>query len=72
MRSLDMKIHPTVTLERITNAVERQRTSLDDPGFCAACGAEAGGVEPDTRRYECEGCGVHAVYGAEELLIRLF
>jgi len=66
-----MKMHPTVTLDRITTAVERQMTTLDDPGFCTACGAEAGGVEPDARRYECESCGSHAVYGAEELFIRL-
>jgi|GEM_PF-1693860 len=36
-------------------------------GFCLACGEEAWGVEPDARKYECEGCGRHAVYGAEEI-----
>jgi hypothetical protein len=43
--------------------------SGDNMGFCTACGAEAYGVEPDARRYECEECGARAVYGAEELLI---
>jgi hypothetical protein len=38
-------------------------------GFCLACGAEASGVEPDARRYKCEGCGAREVYGAEECLV---
>ena len=37
-------------------------------GFCTACGAEADGVEPDARGYECESCGERRVFGAEELL----
>lgn len=40
-------------------------------GFCLACGAEAYGVEPDARKYECEECGERKVYGAEELLTML-
>ena len=46
-------------------------TSLDDPGFCLACGHEQGGCEPDARRYACEACGERQVYGAEELLIEM-
>jgi len=38
-------------------------------GFCLACGAEANGVEPDARQYECESCGVSKVYGLEELVM---
>ena len=38
-------------------------------GFCLACGAEQGGVEPDGRRYECVSCGAPKVFGAEELLL---
>lgn len=38
-------------------------------GFCLACGSVQGGVEPDARRYVCEGCGAAKVYGAEELLV---
>ena len=41
----------------------------DGSGFCIACGAEAGGLEPDARRRLCDSCGAHTVYGAEELLI---
>lgn len=40
-----------------------------DEGFCLGCGSTQGGVEPDARRYECEGCGEHLVYGFQELLI---
>jgi hypothetical protein len=32
------------------------------PGFCIACGDDAEGVNPDTRRAKCEACG-KAVYG---------
>ena len=65
-----MKIHSTITEARVMDAVERHMHSLDDPGFCIACGADANGVEPDARKYKCEICGEKAVYGAEELLIR--
>lgn len=64
-----MRLHKSVTLERVTNAVERRRQSMDDPGFCICCGAEVEGVEPDACKYECEVCGKPCVYGAEELLI---
>jgi hypothetical protein len=64
-------IHPSITLDRVTEAVEEAQTSLDNPGFCIACGADAEGCEPDMRGGECEGCGKPAVYGAEELLIHL-
>lgn len=61
--------HRSITVERIVDAVERRMTSLDNPGFCLACGAEAEGVEPDARRYKCEVCSARQVYGADELLI---
>lgn len=54
-----------IPLDQIVNAVEQD----DNLGFCTACGAEATGVEPDAREYECEVCSAKAVYGAEELLI---
>jgi hypothetical protein len=66
-----MRIHKSVTIKRVMEAVEQASTSLDNPGFCIACGADADGVEPDAQRYECESCGRHAVYGAEELLIMI-
>jgi hypothetical protein len=63
--------HPSLTEERILDAVERHATTLDDPGFCLSCGNEAHGVEPDARRYLCEHCNARQVYGADELLLRL-
>lgn len=59
-----------ISVARILEAVERASTTLDNPGFCIACGADAEGVEPDAQRYTCDACGVDAVYGAEELLLR--
>ena len=66
-----MKMHQDVTLDRVTEAVERASITLDNPGFCVRCGAEAEGVEPDARQYECGSCGRPGVYGAEELLLLL-
>ena len=51
------------TIEEIEEAME----SLT--GFCTECKAERGCCEPDAREYQCEECGEHSVYGAEELLI---
>jgi hypothetical protein len=61
-----VEVHPSITADRI---VEASRRSLDDPGFCICCGADALGVEPDARKYEYESCGKSGVYGAEELLL---
>lgn len=63
-----MKIHQSITSDRILEACERSQTSLDNPGFCVACGEDADDCEPDAERYECEACGQRAVYGAEQLL----
>jgi hypothetical protein len=50
---------------------EGEYMEADDEGvgLCLACGAEASGVEPDARGYECETCGERKVYGIPELLI---
>lgn len=63
--------HARLTVDMIADAAERQMTSLDNPGFCLACGFENDECEPDARRYECQSCGERRVYGAEGLLIRL-
>ena len=63
------KIHRSITAKRVCEAVEREMTTLDNPGFCLACGEEAMGCEPDARQYECEHCGKRQVYGAAEVLM---
>lgn len=54
-----------ISIDKILTAVE----SGEYIGICIACGFEQEGVEPDARKYECEECGKHKVYGAEELLM---
>jgi len=64
-----MKIHDSITLERVTEAVKSEMFGLDNPGFCIACGADHDNCEPDARGYECYECGENKVYGAAELLL---
>ena len=71
VKIVGIEVHPSITPERVLDAVEDRQLSLDDPGFCIACGCYAYGVEPDARRYRCESCGERGVYGAEELLMRI-
>lgn len=66
-----MKMHKSITIERVMEAVKREMTTLDNPGFCLACGEEATGCEPDARGYECEFCGELQVIGAAELLLMI-
>jgi predicted RNA-binding Zn-ribbon protein involved in translation (DUF1610 family) len=65
------EVHPSITLARLMQANERRRMTLDDPGLCVSCGNEQTNCEPDARRYRCEACGERAVYGAQELLMRV-
>jgi hypothetical protein len=66
-----IKVHPSVTADRIVGAVEATRRSLENPGICICCGADAEGIEPDARQYDCGSCGEPGVYGAEELLLSI-
>lgn len=66
-----MKIHPSVTHDRVIKAVKSQMFGTDNPGICIACGADATGCEPDARNYECEACGERKVFGASELVFML-
>ena len=68
---ISMKIHPSITTERVEEAVKRRMTGLDNPGFCIVCGEDADGVEPDAEEYECEHCGNNGVYGADDLLMEM-
>ena len=62
-----VKIHKSITEERVINAIEMD----DNSGFCFHCGEDAYGCEPDAEQYECENCGRNAVYGAEMTLFYL-
>ena len=62
-------MHPSVTQERVLELHNRRTTTLDDPGICLACGAEAECVEPDARDYACAACGEHRVVGSEEAVL---
>ena len=66
-----MKMHESVTADRVMEACQRRITTLDNPGFCVSCGADADDCEPDARYYECENCGERKVFGAEELMLAL-
>lgn len=41
----------------------------NNEGLCVFCGEPAFGVEPDARKYACEGCDKAGVYGLQELLL---
>jgi hypothetical protein len=43
--------------------------SGEQVGACTECGHIQDGVEPDAQGYRCENCGLHAVTGAELLLL---
>jgi len=58
--------------QEILEAAEASMFGMDNLGFCIACGAEHYGCEPDACKYECEECGEHKVYGAQELVIMGF
>jgi len=64
-----MKLHPSITLEKIEDAVRREMYGTDNPGFCVVCGHEQEGCEPDAQNYECEECGENMVFGAAEILM---
>ena len=70
-KTVQRKMHSSITLDRLDDAVRREMYDLDNPGFCIACGNEQEECEPDARKYECEACGEHEVYGAQELLMHI-
>lgn len=71
MTTMFDKWHPSITPSRVVDAAMRRMTTLDNPGFCLACGNEQEGCEPDARDYECEACGESQVFGADELLLHV-
>lgn len=65
----DGRTHPAVAAADIVDAVAADRLA----GFCIACGAESGPLEPDARDLVCLECREPGgtVFGAGELLFRL-
>lgn len=64
-----LKLHSSITEERLTELAKQAMFGSDNPGICAACGEEQDGCEPDARNYHCENCGQSEVYGVEELAL---
>jgi len=64
-----MKVHKSITTDRVLTAVHESYSGLSNPGFCIRCGDEASHCEPDLEGGECEACGARAVCGAEQLLL---
>ena len=67
-----MKMHKSITQERIMAGAEESMFGMSDDGVCRACGEDAMGVEPDARNYECESCGESQVFGWEEIMMMTF
>ncbi len=55
--------------DEVFRAAEKSTFGLESLGFCLICGEIAYGVEPDARKYTCECCGAHEVYGASECVL---
>jgi predicted amidophosphoribosyltransferase len=66
------KLHESITQDRIADLIDRAESTLDSPGLCVACGADAEDVEPDAAASICECCGQPAVYGVELIAIMTF
>lgn len=64
-------MHESITEDRALAAAQESEFGLSNTGFCLACGEEQEGCEPDARKYRCENCGEHKVYGASEIVIML-
>ena len=63
------KLHESITQDHIADLIDRAETTLDSPGLCVACGADAEAVEPDAAKYICDCCDRPAVYGVELIAI---
>jgi len=64
-----LRVHPSITADRIYALCMRRLRDLDDTGVCLACGEEQFGCKPDARQYKCENCGRNTIFGPEEVLI---
>jgi rubrerythrin len=63
---MQTKITKSKAAEIAQNLIEEGE---ENTGVCLACGEVHEGIEPDARKYKCEACGQHKVYGSEEILL---
>jgi hypothetical protein len=63
-----MKMHNSITPERILGAVKSSMFDNEHIGFCVACGEEFTNIEPDLREGICKICKQPKVFGAESIL----
>ena len=63
------KLQAIITQDRIADIIDRAETTLESPGLCVACGADAENVEPDATKTICNCCGRPAVYGVELIVV---
>ena len=66
-----MKIHESITVERIIESNTNSMFGTEDEGICLACGESQYGVEPDASKHRCHSCERNQVYGAQELLFHV-
>jgi hypothetical protein len=64
-----VKIHPSITEDRIMAAVDDHLLGNSNTGFCIKCGADHMECKPNAEKYHCEVCKTCNVYGAEQLMI---
>jgi predicted amidophosphoribosyltransferase len=60
-----------IDLDALMAMCEESMFGMSDNGFCVACGAEQGFIEPDAEERQCDACGEHTAYGAERLLLEM-
>jgi len=46
-----MKLHETVTTDRVLEAAQRSMFGTDNPGICIECGEDQEGCEPDAELF---------------------
>ena len=66
-RKLAQQRHPSLTSERLYDAVVRQSMGKSSPGFCVKCGTEYDGYPPFSKARLCMTCKELTVYDAETI-----
>lgn len=66
-----MKLHKSITTDRILDSVQQSMFDHYRIGVCIACGEDSDDCDPDTEGATCEYCGKRAVIGWEQLVLRV-